>query len=215
MNGMKKRKGFSHQAQKSWRGRYYQLLEKHHIPLPLVEDFGDLLEIIQGEIIAPKVECHWMGGSVCNGAEGTLDLILRVPSFSKKGQFYLVVLKLDKSLMGQNILNITETPSHFCQETGIKHITRLPGPCHHIIAAYKALQCRLPEWCQNKGIEKRYFLRYRNFTYWLREKESPEIIEIFKHLLKKRIPKLEMRRRILEVKMGLYGDKRTELSYLS
>lgn len=140
MNEIRRRKGFPHQSQKWWRRRYYQLLEEYNISIPFVEDFGDILEIIQGEIIAPRVECIWMGGPVCNGAEGTLDLILRVPSFSKKREFYRVVLKLDRSLMGQNILNIVETPSHYYQETGIKHITRLSGPCHHIIAAYKALQ---------------------------------------------------------------------------
>lgn len=205
----KKRKGFPHKEQKHWRKRYYRLLEKYNVSLGLVGDFGDILEIIQGEIIAPEVNYDqlWMGGPACNGEEGTLDLILQIPSLSKQGKFYKVVVKLDrrKNMIPPNRYNIIEIPPHYCEERGVRHITRLPGPCHHIIGGFKALQYNLPEWCLKKGIEERHFQRYKDLTYWLREKEPEEIINLFKELLRKRTPRLEIRRQILDRKMELYG----------
>ena len=203
-----KRKGFPHEKQKLWRRGYYKFLQQYEIPVNLVAEFGDTLELVQGEILAPRVECVWIGGPVCVGVEGTLDLMLRVPSFSEKERSYKLAVKLDKSKFSTpNQVNIVKTPAHYCGEVGAKHITKLVGPCHHVIAAFKAMQDRLPKWCRAKGIEEKYFQRYKNYDYWLTEREPEEIIDLYEYLAKNDVPALDIREIILMRKMQLWNGK--------
>lgn len=153
-----------HKRAVEWRRDYYNMLKDVGVSIESIEAVGDIEERIQAEKLLEDSEgiaVEWLGP--CKEEEfgkGTLDVRLKVKSLSGMQMPYKITTKLYE-VNGQDESNKENTYrlenkniKHDCDESQFRFITRLPGPCHHILAATKFLEDGFIKYCKEvRGIE--------------------------------------------------------------